>query len=445
MIVKSTTLFFSLSLLFSVSIAEDLQLANLHTLDNKYLKSLPPTSKKIETEITSVLSKLEKRLSVYPKDHEAEFLKVILYFKSGKLDLALDELDKLIKKVPDFQLAYLLKGDLLLSKFGTTNNLGQTTLLASIIPTLANSKKQQLHLLREEAQVRLRALLHKQKNKLPRQILALGKSVKKALLIDKRANRLYVFSRKESGELFEEVNDYYITSGKLVGDKKIKGDLRTPEGVYFVTSWISPNKLPEKYGVGAFPVNYPNELDRRNGKTGYGIWLHGTDKGYYSRPPRDSEGCVVLTNIDLDALKSEIKPGLTPVVITDKVEWIDYASWKKERQTIFQAVENWRVGWESMNVNKYLSNYSKDFWSSSHNLKSWSARKRLLAKNKTHQSIELSDISVLVYPKKKTDKRQIAVVRLHQNYKSNNFKSEMYKRLYLTKKDKSWKILYEGR
>lgn len=438
--VKQTASLLFLSFIFSAAFAEDIQLAKLSNLDNKY------TAPSSRTEITSVLNELDKRLSVYPKDHEAELLKSILYFKSGKLELALAELDNLIKKVPDFQLAYLLKGDLLLSKFGNTNNLGQTNILASIIPHLGNSKKQQLNFLREEAQLRIRALLNnKKRNTLPRQILALGKSVKKALLVDKKANRMYVFSRHASGELFEEVNDYYITTGKLVGDKTEKGDLRTPEGVYFVTSWISPDKLPDKYGIGAFPVNYPNELDRHNGKTGYGIWLHGTDKGSYSRPPRDSEGCVVLTNIDLESLKGEIKPGLTPVIITDKVEWIDYASWQKERQTILQAVEDWRIDWESMNVNKYLSHYGKDFWSSSHNLKSFSARKRLLSKSKTYQSVKLSDLSVLVYPKKTKEERQIAVVRLQQNYKSNNFKSEMYKRLYLTKTDKDWKILYEGR
>lgn len=439
MIKKRINLFLFLSLFLSVSIAEDLQLANLSAFDHQYIQPSPANK------IPSVLKKLEKRLSVYPKDHEAELLKAILSFKSGKLELALDELDQLIKKVPDFQLAYLLKGDLLLSKFGSTNNLGQTTLLASIIPSLGNSKKQQLSFLREEAQVRLRALLNTKRKTYPRQILALGQSVKKALLVDKSANRMYVFSRKDTGDVFEEVNDYYITTGKLVGDKSVKGDLRTPEGVYFVTSWISPNKLPSKYGIGAFPVNYPNELDKHNGKTGYGIWLHGTDKGYYSRPPRDSEGCVVLTNIDLEALKSEIKPGLTPVVITNKVEWVDYAAWKKEQQTILQAVEKWRTDWESMNVDKYLSHYGHDFWSASHNLKSWSARKRLIAKNKTYQSVKLTDLSVLVYPKKVKEESQIAVVRLRQNYKSNNFKSEVYKRLYLTKKNKDWKILYEGR
>ena len=435
MMLKRSYLFLFLCFFLSVSVAENLQLAKISNFENKYSST---------SGVVSSLKKLETRLRFYPKDYEADFLKAVLYFKSGKLEFALNELDKLIKKVPDFQLAYLLKGDLLLSKFSDTNNLGQTTLLASIVSRLDNSKKIQLDFLREEAQLRVRALLKDKKTKKwPRQILALGESVKKALLIDKSANRLYVYTRKESGKLVEEVNDYYITTGKLVGDKSIKGDLRTPEGVYFVTSWISPSKLPDKYGIGAFPVNYPNELDKRNGKTGYGIWLHGTDKGSYSRPPRDSEGCVVLTNIDLGALKSEIKPGVTPVVITNKVEWIDYATWQQERKDILQAVENWRLDWESMNVNKYLSHYGKDFWSSTHNLKSWSARKRVLAKNKTYQQINLSNLSVLLYPKKKNE--QIAVVRVQQDYKSNNFKSEMYKRLYLTKKDNDWKILYEGR
>ena len=439
-VIKRISLFFILTSMLSLSIAEDLQVAKLSNLNNKYISPLSTNPS------LPVFDQLETRLRLYPKDYEAEFLKAIIYFKSGALDLALDELDKLIKKVPDFQLAHLLKGDLLLSKFSDTNNLGQTTLLASIIPALDNDKKQQLSLLREEAQVRVRALLNTKKNNiLPRQILALGESVKKALLVDKRANRLYVFSRLASGELFEEVTDYYITSGKLNGDKSETGDLRTPEGVYFVTSWIDPDKLPSKYGVGAFPVNYPNELDKHRGKTGYGIWLHGTDKGYYSRPPRDSEGCVVLTNIDLNTLKDDIKPGLTPVVITDKVEWIDRDAWDQERKTILNAVEQWRNDWESMNVNKYLSHYGQEFWSSSHNLKTWSARKRLLAKNKTFQSVNLSDLSVLVYPKSIENEKQIAVVRLHQDYKSNNFKSEMYKRLYLTKTGDDWKILYEGR
>lgn len=423
--------------MLTTSFAEEMQLTKL---DNSLLNITPAN------EIKSIFQQLEKRLQIYPQDHEAELLKAILYFKSGNINFALDELDALIKKVPDFKLAYLLKGDLLLSRFGGTNSLGQTTLLASLVPSLNNKKQQQLKFLREEAQLRLSALVNnKKRNDLPRQILALGANVNKALLIDKKANRLYIFSRQKNGRLFEEVNDYYVSTGKLVGDKAVKGDLRTPEGVYFVTSWISPDKLPDKYGIGAFPVNYPNELDKHNGKTGHGIWLHGTDKGDYSRPPRDSEGCVVLTNIDLKELKSEIIPGITPVVITNSVEWVDYSVWKDEQESIMRAIESWRSDWESMDVDKYLSHYDKGFWSESHDINSWLSRKRYLARNKTYQSVNISDVSVLVYPQKQGIKEKLAVIRLQQDYKSNNFKSEMYKRLYLKKSDKDWKILYEGR
>ncbi len=397
------------------------------------------------SDIADAMNILEERLRTYSDDHEAELLKIILYFKSGKSEFALTALDKLINKVPNFQLAVLLKADLLVSVFDNTPSPSEASILALITPIPDNTKKQLLESFREQIQLRLRALLTNKNENLPKQILALGKSVKKALLVDKQANRLYVFNRTESGELFQEVNDYYITSGKRIGDKTVRGDLRTPEGVYFVTSWINPEKLPAKYGVGAFPINYPNELDKHNGKTGSGIWLHGLNKDYFSRPPRDSKGCVVLANIDLETLKSEIKPGITPVVITDKVEWINRTSWEKEREAIFHAVESWRVDWESMNIEKYLSHYSKDFWSGSHDLKSWTVYKNNILKSKTNQSIELSDLSVLLYPKKDEDKREIAVVRFYQKYKSNNLENEMQKRLYLIKNEGDWKILYEGR
>ena len=147
---KRIGIFLCLSLFIPASFADNLQLANLD-------KSFQSVSPKIQ--LDNIFKKLDKRLRVYPKDHEAEFLKAVLYFKEGKLQDALDEIDLLLKKVPDFRLAHLLQGDLLLSKFGVTNNLGQTTVLASLFPKLAKDKKQQLNFLHEEARLRLQALL----------------------------------------------------------------------------------------------------------------------------------------------------------------------------------------------------------------------------------------------------------------------------------------------
>ena len=96
------------------------------------------------------------------------------------------------------------------------------------------------------------------------------------------------------------VADYYISLGKNGIEKTREGDQKTPLGVYHVTANLPRKKLTDFYGAGAFPINYPNEWDRRQGRNGYGIWLHGMPSDIYSRPPRASDGCIVLTNQDLE-------------------------------------------------------------------------------------------------------------------------------------------------
>ena len=120
------------------------------------------------------------------------------------------------------------------------------------------------------------------------------------LVVDANRSRLYVYEN-QGGQL-KLVTDYYISQGKL-GINKIKaGDQKTPIGVYYITSRLPGARLPDFYGTGALPINYPNEWDKLNGRSGSGIWLHGTPSDSYSRPPLSSDGCVVLTNPDLNKL-----------------------------------------------------------------------------------------------------------------------------------------------
>ncbi len=392
--------------------------------------------------IEQTIQQLNRRLQAQPTDYEASLLKALVRFKVGERDAALNELDALIARAPDFHLAYLVRGDLRLSQIQPVTRLGDNRLLASLT---AGRDTALLKQLRDEARARLHGMAQAPyRDKLPRQILALGDSVRSAVLVEKQRHRLYVYRRDASGQLQLE-RDYYVSTGKLNGNKTSRGDLRTPEGVYFVTSWIPRDKLPDKYGVGAFPVNYPNELDRHLGKTGYGIWLHGTESRYYSRPPLDSEGCVVLTNMDLEAIKRSITPGVTPVVITEQVDWLDPAEWIRTRHEVLATLEAWRRDWQSLDVDRYLSHYAPDFWSKSHDIHSWRARKRILARSKTFQHIDLSDISLLAYPRSDQDAQDIVVARFRQSYQSNNFTSEMQKRIYLKREAGSWKIVYEGR
>jgi len=396
--------------------------------------------------VDDILKQLELRLNNYPQDHEAQLLRVLVYFKAGDHKQALQELDELLKQVPDFHLAHLIRGDIILSRTAVLTGIGKNQFLSQLQP----EQRTQLEALRFEADVRLNssrssvATSKKLATRLPRQILKLGKSVDYAVLVEKSTHRLYIYQRQKNKPP-KLVQNYYVSTGKKEGNKNVRGDLRTPEGVYFITSWIPQEKLPDKYGVGAFPLNYPNELDRRRGKTGYGIWLHGTESQYYSRPPLDSEGCMVLTNIDFSAMKKEMRPGATPVVIVETVDWLSHEDWFQQRKKILTDLERWRYDWESLDVQRYLSHYSEEFWSKGHNLKSWSKRKRRIARNKSFQKIQLSDISILAYPESSTNKKDIVVARFQQDYQSSNYRSDVSKRLYLERNNDDWKIMYEGR
>jgi murein L,D-transpeptidase YafK len=417
-----------------ISYADSALLASL----DKQLMTIPDRKALLQT----ALQNLEGRLSEYPADYEASLLKSLVQFKAGNFNAAMEEINRLTRRAPKFHLAHLIRGDMLMARIDAVDQIGRSALLAAI----DDKQQQQLQQLRHEASVRLQAHIEKQNgSKIPRQLLLLGENIKNALVVDKRHNRLYVYERTGDTTPPKLVRDFYVSTGKLQGNKNIKGDLRTPEGVYFVTSHIPQEKLPDKYGVGAFPVNYPNELDRKLGKTGYGIWLHGTDSASYSRPPRDSEGCVVMTNTDLSALQSEIKPGVTPVVITEEIDWLDQGQWRAEQLAVIDAINNWRTDWESMDVERYLSHYDESFWSKSHNLQTWKARKRNIIKYKTYQEVDIKKLSLFSYPGLNDSHQEMIVARFQQDYRSNNYSGDMQKRIYLTKRDDRWKIVYEGR
>lgn len=430
--------FLATALVLSVSVA--IYASNLHQAETliSYPAGLSAPSQK--QNLQGLLAQLDIRLKHDKQDHEASLFKAMLYFNTGALQKALSEIGHLTERAPNFHLAHLVQGDMLMSRFGQVSDIGESPLLQNI----DDKGREKLLQLRAEVEARLKAMVEIELgNKIPMQLLGLGSSTDTAILVEKKYNRLYVYGRTSEHEPPKLIRSYYVSTGKQPGDKHVRGDLRTPEGVYFVTSWIADKNLPDKYGVGAFPMNYPNELDRKLGKTGDGIWLHGTYRNFYSRPPLDSEGCVVLPNIDLSGLKNEIIPGKTPVVITEQVDWLDRSEWQHQRNEIMAALEQWRLDWESQDAERYLSHYSADFWSKGHTLASWSARKRYLASSKTYQRIKLSDIALFAYPVTAAQNPMV-VARFRQQYESNNYNGDILKRVYLRKDEQHWRIMYEG-
>ncbi|MDX8386014.1 MAG: L,D-transpeptidase family protein [Gallionella sp.] len=345
-----------------------------------------------------------------------------------QLDTALSEVDSLLQAYPNFKLAQLVKGDLLMAYAGAIDNFGNAK----------NAPSDKIQGLRDEARVRLQRVLSQTDSRLtPSFLWQLNSEQKFALVVDTSRSTLYVYENV-AGEA-RYVTDFYITIGKLGTEKFIEGDQRTPIGVYFVESHHSRKKLADLYGNGAYPLNYPNEWDLKSKKTGSGIWLHGSPSDTYSRPPRDSNGCVVLSNEDLDRLTPYLQVGITPVIITNSMSWSSEDD-QQERAALTQSIEQWRADWSSLDTDAYLSHYSHDFSSSSKDFNSWSQRKRWVNSRKSWINVDLENVSMITYP----NQPGLVVVNFEQNYRSNNLSSRLKKKQYWIKHDNQWKIIYEG-
>lgn len=158
--------------------------------------------------------------------------------------------------------------------------------------------------------------------------LVLGEAVDTAVVVEKSTQTLRLYGRGEAGVTL--LKTYPCTTGQAEGAKQERGDLRTPDGVYFVTDLLPGHRLPSEYGALALPLDYPNPFDRRAGRSGHGIWLHGSDRLGSPFTPRDTRGCVILRNDDLLELAAWIEPGLTPILIAERVPDRPLAEWQVE-------------------------------------------------------------------------------------------------------------------
>src|SRR3989338_5275747 len=359
---------------------------------------------------------------------EAHLAKSLQAIKNSRLDIALNEVDSLLRINPNFKLAHLVKGDVLMARAGAIDNFGSA----------AHAPRDKIEDLRDEARVRLQRVLSQSDTKLiPRFLWKLDTQQKYALVMDTSRATLFVYENVNGEPRY--VTDYYITIGKLGTEKVSEGDKRTPIGVYFVKADLPKNKLADMYGSGAYPLSYPNEWDRKNKRTGSGIWLHGTPSGTYSRPPRASDGCVVLANDDLDKLAPYLQVGVTPVIITNQLDWANEQD-RAERNALLQEVEQWRKDWSSLDTETYLKHYSHNFSSDSADYAAWAKQKQQVNSAKSWVKVTLSNVSVFTYP----EQPNMVVVNFEQDYNSSNLSNRMKKRQYWIKHNNRWQIVYEG-
>jgi len=367
------------------------------------------------------------------KDGEAEARLIEIYKLAGQARgrEALVKAERLVHDHPNFQLAQLVYGDLLAARSRPLRALGDVS------EGTAKAGASTLAELRQESLMRLKAPRERPApGTIPSQFLALSPRNKHAIAVDASRARLYLFENTDTG--LKLVSDYYISVGKSGIEKSVEGDSRTPLGIYFVTSNLDPKSLKDFYGSGALPINYPNELDSKRGKTGSGIWLHGTPRNQFSRPPQATDGCVVLANPDLAQIIRTVQVRTTPVVIAQSLQWVKPNLARSDSKPFEAALTAWQNAKSMGNMDQVLSFYSPDFNSNGKTLSEWTPALRSQMDKVRGRAIQFKDLSLLRW----TDAADTMVVTFGEV--ADGKRAGPTKRQYWGRQGNQWKIFFEG-
>jgi murein L,D-transpeptidase YafK len=251
-----------------------------------------------------------------------------------------------------------------------------------------------------------------------------------AVLVDKSQQKVMIY---RSDDLTAPVRVFPCSTGENGGPKTRKNDRKTPEGIYFFIDYFLDEQLAPIYGPMALPISYPNLIDEREGRDGYGIWFHGTNKPLKSN---DTNGCIALENEDIIELASFIKLFETPVVISSQIETATPDEIQEEKHLLTEIIENWRDSWQNKEIEKYMSFYYKGFTSGRKNWHQWKEYKSRLAIKNSYIKVEIDNLRLL-------NGNGVVMATFKQTYRAPSLYSKGTKMLYLTKNSDQWKIIGE--
>lgn len=144
------------------------------------------------------------------------------------------------------------------------------------------------------------------------------------IVVSKQDMRLRVYDYQGT-----RLMDYGIACGKNFGQKHKVGDMKTPEGMFFVQSIEDASERTHDFGDGRGEIQgaygpYFIRLDTPGNK---GIGIHGTHDPL-SIGTRATEGCIRLNNNDLVELVNVVRPGMMVLVTTS------FEDYEQEQQYI---------------------------------------------------------------------------------------------------------------
>jgi len=308
-----------------------------------------------------------------------------------------------------------------------------TWLAVIMLPVISSGVSASQH---KEARLKAVASHHLSRVKAPDVLISFDNysTTKYAMVVEKETQQLLVYSYDDYDDSFKKMYSFKCSTGEVAGGKSRSGDKKTPEGVYFFTNEYKKRDLSPTYGNKAFPIDYPNFFDRIEGRGGHSIWLHGTNQ---SIKARDSNGCVVLANQDIDKLVKYIVLHKTPIIIVDKLSYASFDDKSRIKNSIFSFLKQWNHALENGTYHEYLECYAPEYLPDISWWTEWNKVKKIYSASNLDLSVGMKRRSILRH-------NGVYVILFDQFVRSSG--KDLHagsKKLYLADKGGSFRIVGE--
>ncbi|EHA2953496.1 murein L,D-transpeptidase [Campylobacter coli] len=244
------------------------------------------------------------------------------------------------------------------------------------------------------------------------------------VLTNKTDKILRVYSYSD-GKIKQDFEQKAIITG-LMGDKQVEGDLKTPVGFYELGRKFNPGD--PYYGPFAFATTYPNLLDKVQGKTGGGIWIHGYPLDGTRLDEFKTRGCIALFNENLEEFAKVVQDKKV-FAMTEEKEKV--RAKKEDIAALLADLFAWKLAWTDSDINTYLNFYDEKQFKRFDKMKfeQFASMKKSIFSRKEDKKIKFSDINISPYPN--VENETMYRISFYEDYYTKNYQLKGDKILYV--------------
>ncbi|EAC1341169.1 hypothetical protein ECB19_07835 [Campylobacter coli] len=244
------------------------------------------------------------------------------------------------------------------------------------------------------------------------------------VLTNKTDKILRVYSYSD-GKIKQDFEQKAIITG-LMGDKQVEGDLKTPVGFYELGRKFNPGD--PYYGPFAFATTYPNLLDKVQGKTGGGVWIHGYPLDGTRLDEFKTRGCIALFNENLEEFAKVVQDKKV-FAMTEEKEKV--RAKKEDIAALLADLFAWKLAWTDSDINTYLNFYDEKQFKRFDKMKfeQFASMKKSIFSRKEDKKIKFSDINISPYPN--VENETMYRISFYEDYYTKNYQFKGDKILYV--------------